>query len=162
MDSLQYADALDPQGKGFKLEVGAVMEALSRSFNKSPPKSAMRSSCWGLRSPTRSLAEGCLSQALGPKAAGPGRGRAASTRTAHFPRVCMMFSTPWFTSAVIGSPRGSKHLQNEYLAETIFIISYVEAQSPHSIGTWTLRVWQKAATKAVNVESLLQIIQTMP
>ena len=38
-------------------------------------------------------------------------------------------------------PRGSKVSNNEYLAQTILTISYVEIQSPHYIGTWTLRDW---------------------
>ena len=37
-----------------------------------------------------------------------------------------------------GPGRSSKHLNTEYLAQTIFIIPYIETQSPHSICTWTL------------------------
>ena len=37
-------------------------------------------------------------------------------------------------------PRGSKTSKNEYLAQAILILPYVETRSPHFIGTWTLRV----------------------
>ena len=36
-------------------------------------------------------------------------------------------------------PKGSKYLNNEYFAQTISTMPYIETQSPHCIGTWTLR-----------------------
>ena len=42
---------------------------------------------------------------------------------------------------LFGAPgRGSKYFNNKYLAQTIVLISFVEIQSPHYVGTWTLRI----------------------
>ena len=42
-------------------------------------------------------------------------------------------------NAMIWYPSGSKTSNNEYLEQTMFMISYIETQSPRCIGTWTLR-----------------------
>ena len=38
----------------------------------------------------------------------------------------------------VHAPRGPKVLSNGYSAQTVFIISHIEVQSPHDFGTWTL------------------------
>ena len=48
-------------------------------------------------------------------------------------------------------PDGSKCAKNEYWAQDMLVISYIEIQNPHymNIGTWTLRVYDMTV-KIVN------------
>ena len=51
---------------------------------------------------------------------------------------CAMFFQPTARNLYSECPRSQ--IYNEYLAQTMLIVSYLEIQSRHHVGTWTLGV----------------------